>query len=87
MISFLEEHPSSLTLPFVMTTCPLPSSGPNPNPNPPPNPNPNPNRSKGFLESTEDVPFRLTPNLMQVMSPFLMDGVLMTTMGAVAQVG
>jgi len=40
---------------------------------------------KGYLESNEEVPFRLSPNLMAVFSPFLVDGVFVPTMAAVAQ--
>lgn len=40
---------------------------------------------RGYLESNEEVPFRLSPNLMAVFSPFLVDGVFVPTMAAVAQ--
>jgi phosphatidylinositol kinase/protein kinase (PI-3 family) len=32
----------------------------------------------------EEVPFRLTPNLMHMLSPYLVDGVLVLTMACVA---
>ena len=39
---------------------------------------------KGFLENGEEVPFRLSPNLMAALSPFSVDGVLVPTMAAVS---
>ena len=39
---------------------------------------------KGYMENNEEVPFRLSPNLMAILTPFLVDGVFVPTMAAVA---
>lgn len=37
-----------------------------------------------MLETNEEVPFRMTPNLARALTPFLVDGVLVSTMASVS---